>query len=179
MTTESKTQQLTDDEALIAGLQKHLSSTNLVVLSQSQTMAQVVATLQARVDAAQAVVDARTALHTAVAAATTADAQSASYARSVRDAVVAMYANSPAILADFNLKARKPRTPLTAAQKVLAAAKRKATRAARHTMGSVQKKAVTGSLSGSVVVAQDGTTSMSSAATSNPATTNGGSSTSH
>jgi hypothetical protein len=44
-----------------------------------------------------------------------------------------------ASLADFGLNPKKARTPLTIEEKAAAAAKRKATRAARHTMGSKQK----------------------------------------
>jgi hypothetical protein len=184
MGTHSKATQLSDDIALIAGIQKHLPSTTFTIESQSQTTAQVVAVIQARVDKAQAVVDARTALHTAVLANDTQEAQSAPYVRSVRQGVVAMFANSPVILTDFKLVPRKTPAPLTAAEKVIAAAKRKATRIARHTMGSVQKAAVTGTLTGPVTVAQDGTTSTSGSSGASappqpatppaaPATTNG------
>jgi hypothetical protein len=125
-----------------------------------------VTVIQARVDKAQAVLDARAALHTAILANEAEDAQSAPYARSLRQSVVAMFANSPSILAEFRLAARKPPTPLTAAQKVLAAARRAATRAARHTMGSVQKAALTGHLKDPVVVALVGTASTSNGSSS-------------
>jgi hypothetical protein len=54
------------------------------------------------------------------------------------------FGKSPDVLADFGLKPRKMKTPLTIEQKAAAAAKRKATRAARHTMGTSQKKKVKG-----------------------------------
>lgn len=49
-----------------------------------------------------------------------------------------------AILNDFGINVPKPKGPKTVEKKAEAAAKRLATRAARHTMGKVQKKAVTG-----------------------------------
>ena len=167
----TKAQTLSDDKALIAGIQKYLPNNTFTVQSQSQTTAQVVTVLQARVDKAQAVVDARNALHTAVLAAEVEDVQSTPYVRSVRQGVSAMYANSPTILTDFNLVARKAPEPLTTAQKVIAAAKRAATRAARHTMGAVQKQAVTGSVTEPVVVGVDGKVSASSSSSSSPAAT--------
>src|ERR1700733_15380127 len=136
MRNRSKTQQLSDDTALIAGILKHLPSTTFTVQSASQTTAQVVTVIQGRVDKAQAVVDARHALHTAILANDAEQAATTPYVSNVRQGVVAMFANSPSILTDFNLVARKPPAPLTAAQKVIAAQKRAATRAARHTMGS-------------------------------------------
>jgi hypothetical protein len=62
----------------------------------------------------------------------------------------------PQILADFGLVTRKVPTPLDAAATVVAVSKRKATRAARHTMGKKQKAAITGGLTGPIVVPVDG-----------------------
>jgi hypothetical protein len=50
----------------------------------------------------------------------------------------AVYSSQPAVLAQFGLQPKKVRAPATVAAKA-AVAKRTATRAARHTMGSVQK----------------------------------------
>jgi hypothetical protein len=50
-------------------------------------------------------------------------------------------------LANMGITPDQPRAPLTAEQKVLAAAKARATRAARHTMGAKQKAAIKGQLS--------------------------------
>ncbi|HEY8089983.1 MAG TPA: hypothetical protein VIF09_19110, partial [Polyangiaceae bacterium] len=61
-----------------------------------------------------------------------------------KQALKVIFAGQIEALADFGLKAPKPRTPLTNAQKAAAAAKAKATRALRHTMGSKQKAALTG-----------------------------------
>jgi hypothetical protein len=61
---------------------------------------------------------------------------------------VTAFGNQPDVLADFGLVPRKAPTPLTVEQKAAAAAKRKATRAARNTMGAVQKKKVVGTVTG-------------------------------
>ena len=68
-----------------------------------------------------------------------------------RSWVQATYGNAPATLADFGLAPPKARAPLTTEQQAAAVAKRKATKAARHTMGTVQKKAVKGNVTGVVV----------------------------
>ena len=54
------------------------------------------------------------------------------------------------MLADFGINP-KARAPLTVEAKAAAAAKRAATRAARHTMGSQQKKAIKGDVTGVLV----------------------------
>ena len=62
------------------------------------------------------------------------------------------FGNSADVLADFGLAPPKARTPMTAEEKAVAAAKRKATRTARHTMGKNQKKSVQGSVTAKLVV---------------------------
>jgi len=61
--------------------------------------------------------------------------------------VKAGYGSAPDVLADFGIYP-KARTPLTVEAKAAASAKRAATRKARNTMGSVQKKAVKGDVVG-------------------------------
>ena len=62
--------------------------------------------------------------------------------------VRAAFGSSPEVLNDFGLKPHKAKTPPTAEQKVKAAVKAKATRAARHTLGKRQKLAIHGQAPG-------------------------------
>ncbi len=62
------------------------------------------------------------------------------------------FSNDTAALADFGLPPRKPRAPQTAEQKAVAAAKRKATRAARGTTGAKAKQAIKGNITAELVV---------------------------
>jgi len=62
------------------------------------------------------------------------------------------FGNQPDALADFGLAPPKARAPMTAEQKAVAAAKRKATRVARGTLGKKQKKAVKGAVTATLVV---------------------------
>jgi hypothetical protein len=63
-----------------------------------------------------------------------------------------MFGNSADALADFGLASHKTRVPLTAEEKAVAVAKRKATRAARHTLGKNQKKDIKGAVKAALVV---------------------------
>ncbi len=60
----------------------------------------------------------------------------------VKDAIIAFFGRGSPLLGQFGIKTRGNARPLTVEQKVLRAAKARATRAARHTMGSRQKAAV-------------------------------------
>ncbi len=138
-------------QQLIAGTNKHLTSTTQVMLAGgSYTPAQVTEKLQTLVnlrrdvDATRASTKAKLVTETAQMPAL----------RTFMDAMVtfikAAYANQPDVLADFGISL-KARTPLTAEAKTAAAAKRVATRAARHTMGANQKKSVKGAVIGITV----------------------------
>jgi hypothetical protein len=162
----TRTEEIASDTTLIAGIQKHVPSITFVVLSQPETAAQVMAVIQGRIDKAEAVTTARTALHAAVLASAAEDAQTEPFMQAVRQSILAMYGNSPTVLADFGLVPKQARTPLSPAAKVIAAAKRAATRKARGTIGKKEKAKIVGTLSGSVVVGEDGTTTVSGSSSS-------------
>jgi hypothetical protein len=134
---------------LAAGTQKHLATLTQVLVgsgtftpAQVETQLQAFATLRTDVEAAQAVVKAK--LVDEAAQAPALRAFFIAFIAFVR----AAFGNSPDILADFGLQPKKVRAPLTVAQKATAAAKRKATRAARGTKGPKAKLAVTGNVTG-------------------------------
>jgi hypothetical protein len=144
MSTDNRTIQLAADQKLIAGVQKYVTSTQpLTIGSQSVTPTAIVATLQSRITAGQAVVTAEAARTAAVKANLALRAQTGPFVASLRRYVVAMYEQSPDTLAYFGLTAPKV-AKKNVATKATAVAKTQATRAARHTMGSQQKKAVKG-----------------------------------
>jgi hypothetical protein len=138
-------------QQLIAGTNKHLGNVTQVTLAGgSYTAAQITSKLdqlvclRADVDAAKATTQGKLAV----------EKTDMPALRVFMDAVVsyvkAAYGNAPDVLADFGLNP-KARTPLTVEAKAAAAAKRKATRVARNTMGSRQKKGVKGAVTGIVV----------------------------
>jgi hypothetical protein len=132
---------------LIAGVTKHFSTVSSLTFGNGTfTPAQIEASLQTLVDLRTAVDGAKAATKAKILAeaaqTSTLRSQMAAYVAYVK----ATFGNSPDALADFGLKPRKTRTPLTIDQLAAAAAKRAATRAARHTMGTKQKKAVKGTI---------------------------------
>jgi hypothetical protein len=132
---------------LVAGTTKHFSTVSMLAFGNgSFTPAQVEAFLQTLIDLRTAVQGAQAVAKAKVVA----EAAQAPSLRSQMAAYVAFvkatFGASPDALADFGLKPKKARTPLTIDQMAAAAAKRAATRAARHTMGSKQKKDVKGTV---------------------------------
>jgi len=132
---------------LVAGTKKHFSNVSSLSFgggtftpAQVEASLQTLADLRSAVDAAKAATKAK--LADEQAQAPSLRIQMDAYVTFVK----ASFGNSPDVLADFGLAPKKARTPLTVAQKAAAAAKRTATRAARHTMGKVQKKDVKGTI---------------------------------
>jgi hypothetical protein len=161
----NKVTETTNDNLLIAGIQKHLATATLTLAGTSYTGAALVALLQARVSAVSGTVTAKTAYASAVKAQDEELANTQAVVSALRKTILAMYKDA-ATLGDFGLS--PPKKPsMTPAERVASAAKAAATRAARHTMGPEQKKAVTG--------ASASASSSSSASGGSPTTAGGGS----
>ena len=131
--------------ALIAGINKNSTPAAKATIAgvqytsaQLTTALQVVVTLYEGVDAAEAAYKAKLAAEMAQAPPILALVQA------TKAYVRATVGNQPDVLVDYGMLPRKPRTPLTVAEKAAAVVKRNATREARHTMGKKQKKAITG-----------------------------------
>jgi hypothetical protein len=131
---------------LIAGTQKHAPSGPLTLGSTTYTATALVQLLQSLADALDAADAAKASWEGALKKVNATEANVGPVIRDYQAWVNATYRGSPSTLADFGVKPRKVPAPLTAAQKATAAQKREATRAARHTMGKVQKKSVKGTV---------------------------------
>jgi hypothetical protein len=127
-------------QQLIAGVTKHLTSgTQVTFAGGSYTPAQITSKLQ-QIVTLRTDVDAARATSKAKLAAEKADmAPLRTFMFALVAYVKAVYGTQPEVLTDFGLQV-KTRAPLTVEAKAAAAAKRKATRTARGTMGSNQKK---------------------------------------
>jgi hypothetical protein len=144
-TNHSRLFETTADQKLIDGLKQHLASeTSIPVGKQPVVVATLVTVLENRIALAKAAAQAATARTEAVQAYRDARAKSAVEVRAVQRAIQARFYDSPATLADFGLTPPKKTGKKTVAVKSAAIEKSAATRAARHTMGSVQKKSVKG-----------------------------------
>jgi hypothetical protein len=161
-------------EKLTAGTDKHLANeTQVKFAGGSFTPAQItsklkqIVTLRADEDAAKAATKAKLAAEKADMPAL----------RIFMDALVSFvkvtYGTMPDVLADFGI-APKARTPLTVEAKTAAAAKRKATRAARNTMGAKQRKKVKGAVVGINVTPVTATQPVAAATPSSAGSTSAG-----
>ena len=141
----NRSQQQDGDQKLIDGLNKHNQTIpSLIIGGTSYTTAAIVAVLQKRIDSAKTVVSSRATWQADVKADRDERTQTKTFVSGLRQALQVAFAGSIDTLADFGLKPRKARAPRTPEEKAAAAAKAKATRAARHTMGSKQKAKVKG-----------------------------------
>jgi len=139
---------------LIAGLRKHFTNGQ-----QQLTLDGATVTVDAAVNEVQAFIDNRAAVVAAQATAKAAVAAERSALPALNafiDALIAFVrltlGPTAAALADFGIAQEKKRTPMTAEQKAVAAAKREATRKARGTQGARAKKAVHGDITAKLVV---------------------------
>jgi hypothetical protein len=137
---------------LVSGTQKHFATiASLMFAGGSFTPAQVVAQLQQLATLRTDADNAKAALQAKLAADTVQAPALLTFQRAYVQFVKATFGNSPDVLADFGLKAKKARTPLTVEQKAASVAKSAATRSARGTKGAKQKLAVSGAVTGVVV----------------------------
>lgn len=147
----TKAQALAQVQALIAGTQKHLPTGSFTIGSTTYTAAALIQVLQGLVDAMTKRNAAVTGAKDAAAAEQVTETQVGPILQAYRRLVLAAYANATQTLSDFGLVPPKARTPLTTEQKAAAAAKAKATRAARGTTSKKAKLKVTGNVTGVTV----------------------------
>jgi hypothetical protein len=129
--------------------------------------------VQGLVNSAKAVVASRAAWQAAVAADIAERAKQKTFMSGVRQSLFVAFGGAIDVLADFGLAPHKARRALTPEEKQVAAAKGQATRAARHTMGKKQKKAVKGNVTGITVTVHSASTvsPASTASSAAPAST--------
>ena len=147
MSTIGKTNEAAQAEQLIVGAKKHFATAaSLAFASGTHTPAEIESALQTLIDSRAAVTAAKAVFDAKIVDEATQTAPLRPLVRAFAAFVKVTFANSPDILADFGFKPPKARTQLTVEQKAVATARAKATRAARHTMGTNQKKQVKGTI---------------------------------
>lgn len=136
---------------LIAGIQKYFANVpSLTIASKTYTPAACVAILQALVAASQAAAPLKAQWLSAVEADRQAQANNKQFVLALKQSILAMFTTA-STLADFGLSPRKATDP-TPATKVIAVAKRAATRRARNTKGSNQKLEVVGQVPATLAI---------------------------
>jgi hypothetical protein len=140
-------------EGLSEGTAKHFSNASAMLSfgGVTYTLAQVTATLAEVADLRTAAVLAQATARAKVAAETARLPSLRDFLAAYTAFVKATFGGAPDVLADFRLAPRKTPTPQTPEEKAAAKAKRTATRQARGTRGSVQKKKITGNVIGVTV----------------------------
>jgi hypothetical protein len=150
MSTNSKTnriEQQAADQSLIGGLTKHQQAfPSFLIGGKSFMTSDIIGALQACIAAANVAQSTRATWQTAVKASANQRASCKAVVSGVKQALQVMFGGSIDTLADFGMKPRKAPAARTPEEKIAAAAKAKATRAARHTMGSKQKAKVKGTV---------------------------------
>jgi hypothetical protein len=139
--------QTASDQKLIDGFSKHATVIPSMMINGAVVLDKdIVGTLQSRIDSAKMTLSTRATWQTAVQADRTLRETTKTLVSAVKQGLLVAFASQLDTLADFGLTARaKPvRTP---GEKLAAAARAKATRAARHTLGSKQKAAIKGAVS--------------------------------
>jgi hypothetical protein len=135
-----------------AGIHQHLLSTPSIPLGGSTySPADLMKLVQSSIDSAKTTDAAKANWHSTVFAEQTLEAQLAPLLRELRQYVISVFGATSPVLADFGFTPPK-RATRTPEEKAATAAKAKATRAARHTAGKKQKKAVKGNVTGVVMV---------------------------
>jgi hypothetical protein len=133
------------DALFIAGIGKRLQTVqSLAIAGKTYTPAEIVTLLQQQIDSASAVDAAAAKLRDATQAFRALSKGLVPFLDGFRHQVRNLFGDQAEALADFGIAPVKPATPLTVEQKAAASAKRRATRAARHTMGPKQKAAIKG-----------------------------------
>jgi hypothetical protein len=131
---------------LIAGTQKHLLNETLLFNGATFVPTALIQLLQQLIDVIPRADAAKANWKDALNAMNDAKAAVVPILGAYHSYIVNRFGNAPSTLEDFGIAPPKVRTPLSAEQKAVAVAKRKATRAIRHTLGPKQKKNVKGTL---------------------------------
>src|ERR1019366_2714968 len=142
----NRIQQTAADQHLIDGFNDPATTiASLVIASATVQKTDIVATLQSRIDSRKTVESARAAWQTAVQADRALEDKTKPFVAALRGSLLASFAGNIDTLARFGLVPRQK--PVTTPEvKVAAAAKAKATRVARHTMGPKEKAKIKGTV---------------------------------
>jgi hypothetical protein len=168
----TKAEEIVRLQQLIGGSQKHYTngSQPLPVGGAALTAAQATQKLQGFLAVREDVGTAKATLQSKRDAERAKRAEETAFVDAFESVIRGTFGTEADVLADFGLAPPKTRAPLTAEKKLVAAVKRKATRTARHTMGSKQRKDIKGAVSGVVVttVSDPQTTTTSPPAATTP-----------
>jgi len=151
MSTQSKSDALVLLQALMAGTEKHFPNGSFTLGNATYTTASLVQAIKVLADALTVLAAAHASTRDAGTAVREAGTTVIPLVRDYRNFLRATFSTTTAQLADFGLAPPKARSPLSSEKRVAAAAKMRATRAARGTTSKKQKLAVKGDVTGVLV----------------------------
>jgi hypothetical protein len=145
-TKKSRNEQVAADQSLVDGLNKHSATIPPIFIAGAAVpLKDIITTLQTRVQMAKNVPPARATWLAAVDADRDERAKSKTLVSALKQSLLVFFSGQVDTLADFGLTGHK--TPVVSPEtRVAAAAKAKATRQARHTMGTKQKAKIKGTV---------------------------------
>ena len=175
MGKKSKSLEVSADNQLVVGVQQIFAPSNitLTVAGVTMTSAALGAKILTLVSADTATMTARAVLVKAMAEEKATRIAVQPVINAVKQLAHIMYANAPEVLSVFGLLPRKVAPPLTIEQKAEKAAKAKATRLARNTMGPKAKAKVKGTVPSAAASASAASPGASAGATTTPVVTPG------
>ncbi len=139
MSTKKKNERIVRDQQLISGIEKHLGKSAVIVVNGEKTKAsELLAMLEQRIEANKPVAPAKAAWTACVNEEQRVVSETDPSVTGLLAYLRLMYAGSPEVLADFGI-VPKQRRELTSAEKAERAAKARATRRLRNTLGKRQK----------------------------------------
>jgi hypothetical protein len=146
MVNVNRTKTQARDAQVIAGIEKHLQNvSSLPLVGSTYSPADLVKLIQSRLESASGANTTKATWHSAVVADKSLNTKLTPVIRALRQYVINVFGGTSPVLADFGFTPPK-RTTRTPEEKAAAALKAKATRKARHTMGSKQKKDIKGTV---------------------------------
>ncbi len=142
----NRNDQAAGDQSLLDGINKHSATIPAIFIAGAAVpLKDIVTTLQARIEAAKNVQPAKATWLAAVQADRDQHAKSATLVAAFKQTLSVFFSGQVDTLADFGLTGRKTAV-VSPETRVAAAAKAKATREARHTMGRKQKAKIKGTV---------------------------------
>ena len=173
MTTSNRNQTQAKDAQVIVGIEKDLQNvSNLLLAGETFTPPSLVALVQSRIDAANAVATAKASWQEAVKTYKALNTKVSPVVQGLKQYVFNAFGKTSPKLADFGFAAPR-RATLTPEQTQAAVEKRKATRKARNTMGPKAKLKIKGTppTTAAPPVASEPATSLVTAPTATPLVT--------
>jgi hypothetical protein len=148
MATPKKETTLAELQALITGIPLLCAGKTLNVAGHMYTAAQAVAIVTTLYDAENAVPQTQAAVKAALQNRKGTRRTTGPIVDGLRQGLRIMYSNSPTALAQLQIRAKKPRTPLSTEARLTKQAKANSTRLARGTKSKKQKSKIFGDVTG-------------------------------